>query len=452
MDTSRPVPEKFLVAFSFAGEQRELVRSVAEAVEQRLGRGTVFFDEWYEYYVAGAAADDKLVKIYSAKSELVVMCVSEEYGKKKWTTVEGDAVRALRMDSQESSDERARDRVLPLRVGDGITPGILTTTIAPDIRGRPPEATAELILSRLQWVCPAVTDRIRANLQTARQIYLARTHPDLDDGTRPISRGRMKAFLEELGWTVLPRDSVSVAEAVSQMVREMRECDAFVQLLGPCADENDRRQNEAAEKAGITRFRFRSLEIDLSRLEEGPRQLLSAKDVHASGFEDFKSLVGRELALLRVTPRYDPPASVGADTLPLVRVAIRSKNPEALWEKVFPWIYDQDQITSDQIVPEESLSDRQKKRPCHGVLVVCDATEQEDTRLSAAKIVEQCLEVQLSEKSNARRPPVALVYWPPPDPSWAKLLTVKPVKLTRILGNAPHELDGFFAEVSKVAQ
>ena len=40
--TFRNVPDKFLVAFSFAGEQRELVRAIAEAVEQRLGRGTVF--------------------------------------------------------------------------------------------------------------------------------------------------------------------------------------------------------------------------------------------------------------------------------------------------------------------------------------------------------------------------------------------------------------------------
>ncbi len=49
----RNLPEKFLVAFSFAGEQRELVRAIAEAVEQRLGRGIVFYDEWFEYYIAG---------------------------------------------------------------------------------------------------------------------------------------------------------------------------------------------------------------------------------------------------------------------------------------------------------------------------------------------------------------------------------------------------------------
>jgi len=54
MRKTREMPEKkFLVAFSFAGEHRELVRSVADAVEKRLGFGTVFFDEWFEYYIAG---------------------------------------------------------------------------------------------------------------------------------------------------------------------------------------------------------------------------------------------------------------------------------------------------------------------------------------------------------------------------------------------------------------
>jgi hypothetical protein len=42
----REVPEKFLIAFSLAGKQRNLVRSIAEAVENELGQATVFLDEW----------------------------------------------------------------------------------------------------------------------------------------------------------------------------------------------------------------------------------------------------------------------------------------------------------------------------------------------------------------------------------------------------------------------
>jgi hypothetical protein len=50
---SRQFPEKFQVAFSLAGEQRNLVRGIAKALERELGESTVFLDEWFEYYIAG---------------------------------------------------------------------------------------------------------------------------------------------------------------------------------------------------------------------------------------------------------------------------------------------------------------------------------------------------------------------------------------------------------------
>ena len=47
-------PEKFLIAFSLAGEQRNLVRLIAEAVETELGQPSVFLDEWFEYFLCWA--------------------------------------------------------------------------------------------------------------------------------------------------------------------------------------------------------------------------------------------------------------------------------------------------------------------------------------------------------------------------------------------------------------
>src|SRR5438094_262795 len=101
---TREIPEKFLVAFSFAGEQRELVRSIAEAVEERLGRGSVFLDEWFEYYLAGSDADTRLQEIYGQKAELVVVSVSANYGGKPWTLAEHEAIRALYMRLLASED------------------------------------------------------------------------------------------------------------------------------------------------------------------------------------------------------------------------------------------------------------------------------------------------------------------------------------------------------------
>lgn len=67
---ARKIPDRFLVAFSLAGEQRDLVRSIADAVEGMLGRQTVFLDEWYEHYLAGADVDLKLQNIYGSRSRL----------------------------------------------------------------------------------------------------------------------------------------------------------------------------------------------------------------------------------------------------------------------------------------------------------------------------------------------------------------------------------------------
>src|ERR1051326_858730 len=130
----RVVPEKFLFAFSFAGEERDLVRSLAEAVEKRLGWGTVFLDEWFEYFIAGNDADIKLQEIYGERCELAVVCVSSRYGEKPWTDAEHAAIRARLMKSGSSSGKREGAAVLPVRVGDGDIKNIPFNTIVPDVR------------------------------------------------------------------------------------------------------------------------------------------------------------------------------------------------------------------------------------------------------------------------------------------------------------------------------
>ncbi len=151
---ARPLPDRFLVAFSFAGEQRELVRAIAEAVEQQLGRGTVFLDEWFEYYLAGADADLKLQAIYGDRCALAVVCVSGRYGGKPWTLAEHEAIRARLMKCRVATDPRAREAVLPIRVGDGEVDNIPFNTIVPDVRQGPAAQAAELIVERLRLLIP----------------------------------------------------------------------------------------------------------------------------------------------------------------------------------------------------------------------------------------------------------------------------------------------------------
>lgn len=149
---ARALPDKFLVAFSLAGEQRDVVRAIAEAVERKLGSGTVFFDEWFEHHLAGAGADLKLQRIYGEQSALVVFCVSKEYGCKPWTLTEHDAIRARLMKARASTDRREQYSILPIRVGDGEVEGILFNTIVSDVRSRNIAESAQLILNRLSLI------------------------------------------------------------------------------------------------------------------------------------------------------------------------------------------------------------------------------------------------------------------------------------------------------------
>ncbi|TMQ17328.1 MAG: AgmX/PglI C-terminal domain-containing protein [Deltaproteobacteria bacterium] len=60
------------------------------------------------------------------------------------------------MQARAEKDPRQRDRVFPIRVGDGNVDGIPFNAIVPDVRGRTPEQVAELIEARLRLVMEAV--------------------------------------------------------------------------------------------------------------------------------------------------------------------------------------------------------------------------------------------------------------------------------------------------------
>jgi hypothetical protein len=442
---ARNIPQKFLVAFSFAGEQRDLVRSVAEAIEKILGESTVFYDEWFEHYIAGQDADTKLQEIYGERSMLVVVCVSEDYNNKPWTQTEHESIRALSMQVRSSQDKMERLRVLPLRVGDGNVSGIPSNAICPDIRQRAPELTAQLIVNRLRLIQPKTE---RAKL---RPIYLAECTPDMEE-----QRSRVEAFLQDLGWSVLPDSDYPDAEYKNRLQEDLKNSLAFIQLLGPYPWKRgafDRIQNEAAVELKLRRFRYRSSDLDLEKVDPAHREFLIEANIIEAGFEDFKLYLEKELKVLQ--HQIERPMSqveVNGNP-PLVRVVIRSLNPDPLWEKVFRWIYDQEKILAYQLRDDESLEEKHLAEPCQGFLVVADEAALDEGPHSARRDMEQCRQIQLKEKNAARRPPVGLVYWPPPtEPPWAKLLRSTPQKLYRVLGEEQPKLSDFFAEVRRVEQ
>ena len=144
-------PERFLVAFSYAGEERELVGRIARNVADRLGDVHVFFAPWWEHFLAGGDADVRLQEIYD-RSAVVVVCVSARYGEKAWTRTEHAAIRSRLMRAQASGDEADKLGVLPVRVGDGDVGGLPFNTIIPDVRQRTPGEAAALVIDRLALV------------------------------------------------------------------------------------------------------------------------------------------------------------------------------------------------------------------------------------------------------------------------------------------------------------
>jgi hypothetical protein len=194
----RVLPDRFLVAFSFAGEQRHLVRAIAQAVESLLGPGTVFLDDWYEFWLAGADADRKLQDLYERRCALAVVCVSGRYGDKPWTLAEHEAIRARLMQARASPRPEARDAVLPLRVGDGEVPDIPFNTIVPDVRRRPVEETAKLIVQRLRLL-----------------------EPDLGPKTgEPRPTGSASAYEGALAWMASTLDHADPIERIALRLKE----------------------------------------------------------------------------------------------------------------------------------------------------------------------------------------------------------------------------------------
>jgi hypothetical protein len=125
------------------------VLAVAQEVEATLGRSSVFYDDWYTHWIAGQDADVLLQRVYVSRADLVVVCVSGDYGGKPWPQTEHRAVRARLAQAATAED---RLGVLPVRVGVGDVEGVLFNEIVPDIRAMTPAEAAELIVARLNLV------------------------------------------------------------------------------------------------------------------------------------------------------------------------------------------------------------------------------------------------------------------------------------------------------------
>ncbi len=139
------------IAFSFAGENRDRIRSIATLLrDEILGEDNIFFDEWFEHLVGGPDADLTLQNIYHQQARLVIPCICGQYDEKPWTRAEWRAIRAL---YNQAATEQDRNRIYFLRLAPGDVGGIFSNLdIFVDVEQRSNTEVAELIIKRLNLV------------------------------------------------------------------------------------------------------------------------------------------------------------------------------------------------------------------------------------------------------------------------------------------------------------
>lgn len=141
MSTTHQPDKRFKVALSFAGEQRDFVKAVAERLSNRLGRERVLYDHYYEAEFARPDLDTYLQRLYHEDSELIAVFICADYEKKEWCGLEWRVVRDL-------IKKREAEDIMPLRFDNTEIAGLFSIDGYVWINGRSPEEIAGIILTR----------------------------------------------------------------------------------------------------------------------------------------------------------------------------------------------------------------------------------------------------------------------------------------------------------------
>ena len=137
---------KYDVGLSFAGEQRDYVRRVAEDLQYRGLR--VFYDENEEDHLWGKNLLDYLSELYLKRCRYCIIFASAEYAAKMWPNLE-------RQSAQARDITAAGEYILPVRFDDTEIPGLLPTVYYQDARKKSPEKIAGLFAQRIGHATPA---------------------------------------------------------------------------------------------------------------------------------------------------------------------------------------------------------------------------------------------------------------------------------------------------------
>lgn len=170
---------KYHVALSFAGEDREYVEAVA--VQLRSEGVDVFYDRFEEEDLWGKDLYEHLTDVYQNQALFTVMFISDAYTKKRWGNHERKAAQARAIGE-------SQEYILPAFFDEPIeVPGLLSTTGYVVLEGRSPEQLARLIVKKLK----------KAGVQLKHLFsYSENAKADIDFPLR--TRNRISGIIREL--------------------------------------------------------------------------------------------------------------------------------------------------------------------------------------------------------------------------------------------------------------
>ncbi len=132
----------FDVAFSFPGEIRKYVESIAAELEKEIGPNSYFYDNNYKAQLARPSLDTLLQEIYGCRSKLVVIFLCEKYQEKEWCGIEFRAIREIIMN-------RDHEKVMFIKMDEGKIDGVFKTDGYIDGRIHKPHQIAGYIQERV---------------------------------------------------------------------------------------------------------------------------------------------------------------------------------------------------------------------------------------------------------------------------------------------------------------
>ena len=149
--------KKYDVALSFAGEDRQHAKALADLL--KAGGYSCFYDENELENLWGKNLYDYLSSVYKDQARYCVMFLSKYYEQKLWTTHE-------RQMAQARAFQENREYILPVRIDDTEIPGIPPTVGYLDLRSMTIEEVYEALVMKLSGTTPktAATDRTASSV------------------------------------------------------------------------------------------------------------------------------------------------------------------------------------------------------------------------------------------------------------------------------------------------